>query len=239
MSTQVNLISEIRRLCREFGDKLPENKSELKVLPVYAENIIRRFDGNVTTKREIENQSMIWDGIFEIYEDTCKTLKIGDEIIVRGAALNIMVSSYLKYLIDHIHPTNNRDIQLLWINEWLSDLDVSKVDTKKLSDESVARLIRIQKTVNDIVNDLLASCQNHDLSTANIINVYRDDDILVDMLNLYNKYIGHLKYNRESEYSDFKDATEGTAFSESRLSDNCRKLIRGASGMMVNGYIIK
>ena len=67
MNTQANLISEIRRMCREFEDKLPENKSELKVLPVYAENIIRRFDGNVTTKREIENQSMIWDGIFEIY----------------------------------------------------------------------------------------------------------------------------------------------------------------------------
>lgn len=239
MNTQANLISEIRRMCREFEDKLPKNKSELKVLPVYAENIIRRFDSNVTTKREIENQSMIWDGIFEIYEDTCKTLKIGDEIIVRGAALNIMVTAYLKYLMEHIHPTNNRDIQLLWINEWLSDLNVSKVDTTKLSDESVARLARVQKTVNDIVNDLLATCQNHDLSTANIINVYRDDDILVDMLNRYNKYIGHLKYCSQSEYLNFNDAVKRTAFSEGALNENCRKLIRGASGMMVDGIIVK
>ena len=240
MGECTNLSSEIQRLCREFEDNLPSKMSELKVLPVYAENIIRRFDGNITaTKREIENQYLIWEGIFEIYEDTCKSLKIGNEITVRGTMLNMMIRSYLMDLSDHVHPANNRDIQLLWLNEWLSDLDVSKVDTTKLSDESVARLTRIQKTVNDIVNDLLASCQNHDLSTANIINVYRDDDILVDMLNLYNKYIGHLKYCSRTEYINFNDAVKRTAFSEGALNENCRKLIRGASGMMINGCIIK
>ena len=240
MSTQANLISSIRRICREFEDNLPPKKSELKVLPVYAENIIRRFNGNTTvTKREIENQSMIWDGIFEIYEDTCKTLKIGDEIIVRGAALNVMMGSYLKDLIEHVRPTKNRDIQLLWLNEWLTDLDVSKLNTKNLSDESIARLKRIQKTVNDVVNDLLASSTGHDLSTANTINVYRDDDILIEMENLYSKYIGRLSYSGGTEYTELMDAIEGTAFSESKLRDNCRKLINASCGMMVNGYIIK
>ena len=240
MSTHANLISNIRRICREFEDNLPPNMSELKVLPVYAENIIQRFDGNITvTKREIEDQSMIWDGIFEIYEDTCKTLEIGDEIIVRGAAINIMVSSYLSDLIEHVRPANNRAIHLHWLDEWLSDLDVTKLNTRNLSDESVARLMRIQKTVNGIVDDLLASCRDHDLSTANIINVYRDGDILLDTLNLYNKYICRLEYTGGSEYTELLDATEGTAFSENKLRDNCRKLINESCGMTVNGYIIK
>lgn len=232
--------SEIRKLCREFDDKLPSKMSDLKTLPAYAEKLILRYpNAEKVSKREIENQLIIWNGFFSIYEDTCKMLNVGCEIRERGHRLHATVVDYLKTIFDNVHPDDHKEDYLRWLFDWLADLDVSKVDTKKLSDESVARLTRIQKTVNDIVNDLLASCQNNDLSTANIINVYRDDDILVDMLNRYNKYIGHLKYNRESEYSDFKDATEGTAFSESRLSDNCRKLIRGASGMMVDGIIIK
>lgn len=248
MNTQANLSSEIqrlcrseiRRLCREFDDKLPSKMSDLKTLPAYAEKLILRYpSAERVSKREIENQLIIWNGFFSIYEDTCKMLNVGYEICERGHRLYTTVVDYLKSISDNIRPDDHREDYLQWLFDWLSGLDVSKLDTHKLSDESIARLTRIQKTVNDIVNDLLASCQNHDLSTANIINVYRDDDILVDMLNRYNKYIGHLKYKRESEYSDFKDATEGTAFSESKLSDNCRKLIRGASGMMVDGLIIK
>ena len=232
--------SEIRKLCREFDDKLPSKMSELKTLPAYAEKLILRYpSAEKTSKREIENQLIIWNGFFSIYEDTCKILNVGYEICERGHRLYTTVVDYLKTIAENIRPDDRREDYLRWLFDWLSGLDVSKLNTDKLSGKSIGTLLRIQKTVNDIVNDLMASCTNNDLSTANAINVYRDEDILIDLRDSYSRYLSYLENMSPTEYSNLNDAIEGTEFAKKKLTENFRKLIHIASGMMVNGNIIK
>lgn len=232
--------SEIRKLCREFDDKLPSKMSELKTLPAYAEKLILRYpSAEKASKREIENQLIIWNGFFSIYEDTCKTLNVGYEICERGHRLYTTVVDYLKSIHENIRPDDRREDYLRWLFDWLSGLDVSKLDTHKLSDKSIGTLSRIQKTVNDVVNDLMASCTNNDLTTANSINVYRDEDILIDLRSTYFGYFSYLEHTSPSESKNLKDAIKGTEFVEETLSTNLQKLIHIASGMKVNGAIIK
>ena len=232
--------SEIRKLCREFDDKLPSKMSELKTLPAYAEKLILRYpSAERVSKREIENQLIIWNGFFSIYEDTCKTLNVGYEIGERGHRLYTTVVDYLKSIHENIRPDDHREDYLRWLFDWLSGLDVSKLDTHKLSDKSIGTLLRIQKTVNDVVNDLMASCTNNDLTTANSINVYRDEDILIDLRSSYFGYLSYLEHKSPNESKNLNDAIEGTEFTEKTLAENLQKLIHIASGMMVNGNIIK
>ena len=232
--------SEIRKLCREFDDKLPSKMSDLKTLPAYAEKLILRYPNTEkTSRREIENQLIIWNGFFSIYEDTCKTLNVGYEIRERGHRLYTTVIDYLKTISENVRPDDRREEYLRWLFDWLSGLDVSKLDTHKLSDKSIGTLSRIQKTVNDVVNDLMASCTNNDLTTANSINVYRDEDILIDLRSSYFGYLSYLEHKSPSESKNLNDAIEGTEFTEKTLAENLQKLIHIASGMMVNGNIIK
>ena len=232
--------SEIRKLCREFDDKLPSKMSELKTLPAYAEKLILRYpSAEKASKREIENQLIIWNGFFSIYEDTCKTLNVGYEIGERGHRLYTTVVDYLKSIHENIRPDDHREDYLRWLFDWLSGLDVSKLDTHKLSDKSISTLSRIQKTVNDVVNDLMASCTNNDLTTANSINVYRDEDILIDLRSSYFGYLSYLEHKSPSESKNLNAAIKGTEFVEETLSANLQKLIHIASGMKVNGDIIK
>lgn len=232
--------SEIRKLCREFDDKLPSKMSELKTLPAYAEKLILHYpSAERVSKREIENQLIIWNGFFSIYEDTCKTLNVGYEICERGYRLYTTVVDYLKTISENIRPDDRREEYLRWLFDWLSGLDVSKLDTDKLSDKSIGTLSQIQKTVNDVVNDLMASCTNNDLSTANAINVYRDKDILIDLRSNYSGYLSYLEHNSPSEYSNLNDAIEETEFAEKPLAENFRKLINIASGMDRKRIIIK
>ena len=232
--------SEIRKLCREFDDKLPSKMSDLKTLPAYAEKLIMRYpNAEKASKREIENQLIIWNGFFSIYEDTCKMLNVGYEICERGHRLYTTVVDYLKTISENIRPDDRREDYLRWLFDWLSGLDVSKLDTHKLSDKSIGTLLRIQKTVNDIVNDLMASCTNNDLSTANAINVYRDEDILIDLRDSYSRYLSYLENMSPTEYSNLNDAIEGTEFVEKKLAENFRKLIHIAAGMDSKRIIIK
>lgn len=240
MGEYTSLSSEIRKLCREFDDKLPSKMSDLKTLPAYAEKLIMRYpNAENASKREIENQLIIWNGFFSIYEDTCKMLNVGYEICERGHRLYTTVVDYLKTISENIRPDDRREDYLRWLFDWLSGLDVSKLDTHKLSDKSIGTLLRIQKTVNDIVNDLMASCTNNDLTTANSINVYRDEDILIDLRDSYSRYLSYLEHKSPSESKNLNDAIEGTEFTEKTLAENLQKLIHIASGMMVNGNIIK
>lgn len=233
-------IRDSKIMQREFDDKLPSKMSELKTLPAYAEKLILRYpSAEKASKREIENQLIIWNGFFSIYEDTCKTLNVGYEIGERGHRLYITVVDYLKSIHENIRPDDHREDYLRWLFDWLSGLDVSKLDTHKLSDKSIGTLLRIQKTVNDAVNDLMASCTNNDLSTANAINVYRDEDILIDLRSSYFGYLSYLEHKSPSESKNLNDAIEGTEFTEKTLAENLQKLIHIASGMMVNGNIIK
>lgn len=236
MSDYANLLSEIRKLCREFDDKLPSKMSELKTLPVYAEKIILRYpNAEKASKSEIDNQRIIWDGFFSIYEDTCKSLNVGYEIGERGHRLYTTVIDYLKSIHENIRPDDHREDYLRWLFDWLSGLDVSKLNTDKLSDKSIGTLTRIQKTVNDVVNDLMASCTNNDLTTANSINVYRDEDILIDLRSTYFGYFSYLEHTSPTEYKNLNAAIKGTEFVEETLSTNLQKLIHIASGMKVNG----
>lgn len=232
--------SEIRRLCREFDDALPSKMSDLKTLPAYAEKIILRYPNTEnTSKREIENQFIIWHGFFSIYEDTCKTLNVGYEMCERGHRLYAAVVDYLKTISENDRPDDHREDYLRWLFDWLYGLDVSKLDTDKLSDKSIGILSQIQKTVNDVVNDLMATCTNDDLSTANAINVYRDKDILIDLRSSYSGYLTYLEHTSPSEYSNLNDAIEETEFAEKPLAENFRKLINVASGMDSKRIIIK
>lgn len=236
MNDYANLLSEIRKLCREFDDKLPSKMSELKTLPVYAEKIILRYpNAEKASKSEIDNQRIIWDGFFSIYEDTCKTLNVGYEICERGRRLYNTVTDYMVMISKNIRPSDHREDYLRWLFDWLSGLDVSKLDTHKLSDKSIGTLSRIQKTVNDVVNDLMASCTNNDLTTANSINVYRDEDILIDLRSTYFGYFSYLEHTSPTESKNLNDAIKGTEFVEETLSANLQKLIHIASGMKVNG----
>ena len=232
--------SEIRKLCREFDDKLPSKMSDLKTLPAYAEKLILRYPNTEkTSRREIENQLIIWNGFFSIYEDTCKTLNVGYEIRERGHRLYTTVIDYLKTISENVRPDDRREEYLRWLFDWLYGLDVSKLNTDKLSDKSIGTLLRIQKTVNDVVNDLMASCTNNDLSTANVINVYRDEDILIDLRSNYFGYLSYLEHKSPTEYSNLNDVIEGTEFAEKKLAENFRKLIHIATGMDSKRIIIK
>ena len=232
--------SEIRKLCREFDDKLPSKMIDLKTLPAYAEKLFLRYPNTEkTSRREIENQLIIWNGFFSIYEDTCKMLNVGYEICERGHRLYTTVVDYLKTISENIRPDDRREEYLRWLFDWLYGLDVSKLNTDKLSGKSIGTLLRIQKTVNDIVNDLMASCTNNDLSTANSINVYRDEDILIDLRSNYFGYLSYLEHKSPSESKNLNDVIEGTEFTEKTLAENLQKLIHIAAGMDSKRIIIK
>lgn len=228
-----NTKSLIRSICQEFYDKLPANMSVLKTLPIYAEKVIKNYHPSDThTKKQVENQYIIWKGFFDVYKDTCKTMKVGDEIIERGYRLDTLVSGYLQKAITEAHPpvVTNRKEYLQWLFDWLNELDFHKLIIRNLTVETVDLLFRAQKTVNDVVNDILATCHEYDLNTANMINVFRDEDILINMMQSYSKYVCYLEREKPEEFSSFMEAVEGTVFEEKKLWEYIERFIRAAKG---------
>lgn len=232
MSTYENTKSLIRRICQEFYDKLPENMDILKTLPIYAEKVIKNYiPGDLHTIREINNQYTIWKGFFSVYKDTCTSLKVGDEIMERGYRLDTLVSGYLQKAITEAHPpVQNKKENLQWLFDWLNELDYHTLRLHDVSVDSVNIMFRVQKTVNDVVNDILATCHEYDLNTANMINVFRDEDILINMMDSYSKFICYLEREKPEEHATFMDAVEGTAFDEKALWKQIEKFIKEAKG---------
>lgn len=91
-------------------------------------------------------------------------------------------------------------------------------------------MFRVQKAVNDVVNDILATCHDYDLNTANMINVFRDEDILMDAMQSYEKFICYLEREQPEEYQNFMDTVEGTAFESKTLREHIREFIEQAKG---------
>lgn len=60
MGEYTSLSSEIRKLCREFDDKLPSKMSDLKTLPAYAEKLIMRYPN--AEKASKTHSYCIWNG---------------------------------------------------------------------------------------------------------------------------------------------------------------------------------
>lgn len=232
MSTYENTKSLIRSICQEFYDKLPTNMSVLKTLPIYAEKVIKNYlPGDTHTKRQVENQYIIWKGFFDVYKDACKTFKVGDEIMERGYRLDTLVSGYLQKAIAEAHPpVQNKKENLQWLFDWLNELDYHTLRLHDVSVDSVNVMFRVQKTVNDVVNDILATCHEYDLNTANMINVFRDEDILINMMDSYSKFICYLEREKLEEHAIFMDAVEGTAFDEKTLWKQIEKFIKEAKG---------
>lgn len=233
MCTYENTVkSLIRSICQEFYDKLPSNMDVLKTLPVYAEKVIKNYiPGDTHTKQEINNQYNIWKGFVSVYKDTCTMYKVGDEILERGYRLDTLVSGYLQKAIDVAHPNRgNREKYLPWLFDWLSELDYHNLTIRGLTVETVDCMFRLQKTVNDVVNDILATCHAYDLNTANMINVFRDEDILIDVMQSYEKFICYLQREQPEEYQNFIDTVEGTAFESKTLWKHIREFINQAKG---------
>ena len=91
-------------------------------------------------------------------------------------------------------------------------------------------MFRLQKTVNDVVNDILATCHDYDLNTANMINVFRGEEILIDVMQSYEKFICYLKREQPEEYQNFMDTVEGTAFESKTLREHIREFIEQVKG---------
>ena len=233
MNTYENITkSLIRSICQEFYDKLPSNMAVLKTLPVYAEKVIKNYiPGDTHTKQELNNQYNIWKGFVTVYKDSCSMYKVGDEILERGCRLDILVSGYLQKAINEARPSrDNREKYLPWLFDWLSELDYHNLTIRGLTTDTVDRMFRLQKTVNDVVNDILATCHDYDLNTANMINVFRGEDILIDVMDSYEKFICYLEREQPEEYQNFMDTVEGTAFESKALWDHVKEFIKQAKG---------
>lgn len=233
MNTYENITkSLIRSICQEFYDKLPSNMAVLKTLPVYAEKVIKNYiPGDTHTKQELNNQYNIWKGFVTVYKDSCIMYKVGDEILERGYRLDILVSGYLNKAINEARPNRgNREKYLPWLFDWLSELDYHNLTIRGLTVDTVDCMFRLQKTVNDVVNDILATCHDYDLNTANMINVFRGEDTLIDVMDSYEKFICYLGREQPEEYQNFMDTVEGTAFESKALWDHIKEFIKQAKG---------
>lgn len=207
--------SKIREICSKFQYKLPESAKTLLIFSSYAEKIINRyevFDGHNET--ELKNINLIWDGFYAIFQDNCEKLNVGREIEEQGSELNSMVVQYIFHMISNIERTGSeKDLQ--WIYEWLTSLDCTKVDPIGLTNNSMDFLFHAQKLANNVVNDIMATCTGNDINTANMINVYRDKDMVKSFIEIYRENDMYL--------AGFKESTRGTPFQFSVYLDNFNK----------------
>lgn len=196
--------SKIREICSKFQYKLPESAKTLLIYSSYAEKIINRYEVfDKHDETELKNINLIWDGFYAIFQDNCEKLNAGREIEEQGSELNSMVVQYIFHMISNIERTGSEE-DLQWIYDWLSSLDCTKVDPFGLTNAGMDFLFHAQKLANNVVNDIMATCTGNDINTANMINIYRDRDMVDAFMDIY--------HDKSRYLAGFSESTRGTAF---------------------------